>query len=66
MACSDEVLACPKCGGTSLSRLKGASLKGRIFRTNCLCLSCGYDGIPLLFDSREEYKKFLHESRQGL
>lgn len=60
----DEILACPKCGSRDISGLK--HLKHWLKRFAPVmgiytCQACGYEGLPLLLDSEEDYKKFLED-----
>ncbi len=56
-----EISACPKCGSRRIfqGRLKEGVLTG--YNTKYVCRDCGYQGFPLIFDSEEEYKKFLDQ-----
>jgi F0F1-type ATP synthase assembly protein I len=57
-----EITACPKCGSRKIfqGRLKEGVLTGYT-PTKYVCSECGYQGNPIIFDSIEEYKKFLKE-----
>ena len=54
-----EIKACPKCGGNKIyqGRIGDGVLTGYINRD--VCRNCGYQGMPIIFDSEKEYKKFL-------
>ena len=55
-----EVKACPKCGSMNVSGLKSIFMAYRKSPVSSYsCSNCGYEGIPLLFDSKKDYKKFL-------
>ena len=57
-----EITACPICGSRNIfqGRLKEGVLTG--YTSKEVCRDCGYHGSPIIFDSVEEYNKFL----QGL
>jgi len=54
-----EIIACPKCGSRKIfqGRLKEGVLTG--YTSKEVCRDCGYQGIPIIFDDVENYKKFL-------
>lgn len=54
-----KINACPKCGSRNISQgtLGEGVLTGYI--TKDVCKDCGYQGMPLIFNSEKEYKKFL-------
>jgi len=54
-----RIYACPKCGSTNISQgtLGEGVLTGYVNRD--VCKDCGYQGMPIIFDSQVEYKKFL-------
>ena len=54
-----EIFACPKCGSRRIfqGRLGEGVLTGYTSRN--VCRDCGYQGMPIIFDSEKEYKKFL-------
>jgi len=54
-----EITACPKCGSRKIyqGNLGEGVLTGYTSRN--VCKDCGYQGMPLIFDSEVEYKKFL-------
>ena len=54
-----EIIACPKCGSRKIfhGRLKEGALSG--YTPKEVCRDCGYQGMPLIFDDVEAYKKFL-------
>ena len=53
------ITACPKCGSRKIfqGRLKEGVLTG--YTSKEVCRDCGYHGSPIIFDSMEEYNKFL-------
>lgn len=55
-----EIAACPKCGSRNISM--GTTNSGVLFGVTSwksVCKECGYQGEPLLFDTEDDYKKFL-------
>ena len=54
-----KINACPKCGSRNISQgtLGEGVLTGYV--TKDVCKDCGYQGMPLIFNSEKEYKKFL-------
>lgn len=54
-----EITACPKCGSRRIfqGRLKEGVLTG--YTSNEVCRDCGYHGSPLIFDTIDDYNKFL-------
>lgn len=63
---TNQIAACPKCGSTEIKM--GTMSEGITFGVTSwksVCPVCGYQGEPLLFDSNEEYKKFLEELSSG-
>ena len=54
-----EITACPKCGSRKIfqGNIGEGVLTGYTSRN--VCKDCGYQGMPLIFDSENEYKKFL-------
>lgn len=56
-----KITACPKCGSRRIfqGRLKEGVLTG--YTTKYVCRDCGYRGFPFIFDSEEEYYKFLEQ-----
>ena len=57
-----KIKACPKCGSKSIlmGRMRDGILYGITSWTE-VCRECGYQGMPVIFDSEKEYKKFLKE-----
>ena len=56
-----KINACLKCGSRNISqgKLGEGVLKGYINKD--VCKDCWYQGISLIFNSEEEYKKFLED-----
>lgn len=54
-----EITACPNCGSKRIYQgtMGDGVLTGYTYRE--VCKDCGYQGMPIIFDSEEEYKKFL-------
>lgn len=54
-----KINACPKCGSRNIFQgtLGEGVLTGYVNKD--VCKDCGYQGMPIIFDSEEEYKKFL-------
>jgi len=54
-----EITACPKCGSTNIyhGTIRDGSLPG--YTPKYVCKDCDYQGMPIIFDSEKEYKKFL-------
>ena len=60
-----EIRCCPKCGN---NKLRQSTYKDGDFVTSAfgepvkyVCDNCLYRGMPIFFNSVEEYKKFLDE-----
>jgi predicted RNA-binding Zn-ribbon protein involved in translation (DUF1610 family) len=63
----EEITACPKCGSKNISSLK--HVKHWLKRSGAVmgvysCQECGYEGLPLILDSEEDYKRFLSEKQR--
>jgi len=56
-----DIIACPKCGSRKIYQgtMGDGVLIGYTFKE--VCRNCGYQGMPIIFDSEKEYKKFLKE-----
>lgn len=57
-----NIRACPKCGSRDV-RMAGIG-EGTIFGLtswDMVCEKCNYRGMPILFDSENDYKAFLKE-----
>jgi len=54
-----EIKACPNCGSRRIyqGRMGDGVLTG--YTTRDVCRDCGYQGMPLIFDSEKDYKNFL-------
>lgn len=54
-----EIIACPKCGSRRIfqGQMRDGVLTG--YNTRSVCRDCGFQGMPIIFDSEENYKKFL-------
>lgn len=54
-----EITACPQCGSQKIYQgtMGDGVLTGYTSRN--VCRDCGYRGMPFIFDSEKEYKKFL-------
>jgi len=54
-----EIKACPRCGSRRIyqGRLRDGVLTG--YTSRDVCRNCGYQGMPIIFDSEKEYKSFL-------
>lgn len=54
-----EIKACPNCGSRRIyqGRMGDGVLTG--YTSRDVCRNCGYQGMPIIFDSEKEYKKFL-------
>ena len=54
-----EIIACPKCGSRRIYQgtLGDGVLTGYTSRE--VCHNCGFQGMPLIFDSEEDYINFL-------
>jgi hypothetical protein len=56
-----DIIACPKCGSRKIYQgtMGDGVLIGYTFKE--VCRNCGYQGMPIIFDSEKEYQKFLKE-----
>jgi len=54
-----EIRACPNCGSKRIyqGRMGDGVLTG--YTTRDVCRDCGYQGMPIIFDLEDDYKKFL-------
>ncbi len=54
-----EILACPRCGSRRIyqGRMRDGVLTG--YTSRDVCRDCGFQGMPIIFDSEDSYKKFL-------
>jgi len=60
-----EIKACPNCGSRRIyqGRMGDGVLTG--YTSRDVCRDCGYQGMPIIFDSEKEYKKFLKGKSLG-
>ena len=60
-----DITACPKCGSRRIfqGRLKEGVLTG--YSDRYVCRDCGYQGSPIIFDTIDEYSKFLNDIKQN-
>jgi DNA-directed RNA polymerase subunit RPC12/RpoP len=60
-----EVIACPNCGSRKIfqGRLRDGLLTG--YTSKNVCRECGYQGMPIIFDSETDYIKFLKSKKSG-
>jgi len=56
-----DIIACPNCGSRKIYQgtMGDGVLSG--YTNRDVCRNCGYQGMPIIFSSDEEYKKFLKE-----
>jgi transcription elongation factor Elf1 len=55
-----EITACPVCGSTNIGiGTLGDGIISGLSSWKEVCRNCGYQGSSLLFESEEEYQKFL-------
>jgi len=56
-----NIIACPNCGSRKIYQgtMGDGVLTGYTYRD--VCRNCGYQGMPIIFDSEKEYKNFLKE-----
>ena len=54
-----EIIACPNCGSRKI--YQGTMGEGVLtgYTTRSVCKNCGYQGMPIIFDSETDYKKFI-------
>jgi len=54
-----EIIACPNCGSRRIYQgtMGDGVLTGYTSRN--VCRNCGYQGMPIIFDSETDYKNFL-------
>jgi rRNA maturation protein Nop10 len=55
-----EIKACPRCGSTNIYQgtIGDGVLTG--YTNRDVCKNCGFQGMPVIFNSEEDYKKFLN------
>ncbi|MEF8879548.1 MAG: hypothetical protein V5A64_04065 [Candidatus Thermoplasmatota archaeon] len=58
------IRACPNCGSTDIKMgdIKSGLVYG-LTSWKLVCNKCGYRGMPIIFDSEGDYKKFLDEKK---
>ncbi|OGS40085.1 MAG: hypothetical protein A3K77_00225, partial [Euryarchaeota archaeon RBG_13_31_8] len=56
-----DIIACPNCGSRKIYQgtMGDGVLTG--YTNRDVCRNCGYQGMPIIFSSDEEYRKFLKE-----
>ena len=56
-----NIIACPNCGSRKIYQgtMGDGVLTGYTYKD--VCRNCGYQGMPIIFDSEIDYKKFLKE-----
>ena len=60
-----KIYACPKCGSKNIcTGTMGSGVTFGITSWIEMCRDCGYQGQPIIFDSEEDYNKFLVEVKQ--
>lgn len=63
-----EIRACPKCGNTNIRQ--STYTDGDFFTqawgapVKYVCDKCLYRGMPILFNSKEDYQRFINEIKQ--
>jgi len=60
-----KIRACAKCNSKNI-RMAGLG-EGTIFGLtswDMVCEDCGYKGMPIVFDSQEDYEAFLKELKE--
>ena len=61
-----EITACPVCGSTNIGiGTLGDGIISGLSSWKEVCRNCGYQGSSLLFESEEEYQKFLTALKEG-
>ena len=60
-----EIKACPNCGSRRIyqGRMGDGVLTG--YTSRDVCRDCGYQGMPIIFDSETEYIKFIKSKKLG-
>lgn len=60
-----EIIACPNCGSRKIfqGRMRDGVLTGYINKN--VCRDCGYQGMPIIFDKENDYKRFLKSKKSG-
>ena len=54
-----EIIACPNCGSRRI--YQGTMGEGVLtgYTTRNVCKDCGYQGMPIIFDSEKDYREFI-------
>jgi hypothetical protein len=61
-----DIKACPRCGSRNITAgSMGSGILYGITSWKSECKHCGYQGEPLLFDTKEKYKKFCKELQEN-
>lgn len=62
-AIPEPLNVCADCGFLAIrsGRGQGSYARGGALLSACYCPRCGYQGIPLRFDHREDYRAFVQE-----
>ena len=60
-----KISACPKCGSRRISvgTMGDGVLAG--YTTREVCRDCGYQGMPVIFDTEQDYKNFIKKLKEG-
>jgi len=65
-----EIRCCPKCGNANLrqSQYTDGDFITQAFGqpVQYVCDKCLYRGMPIFFNSKEEYKRFIEEIKQKI
>jgi len=58
-----EIKVCPNCGSNKIyqGRMGDGVLTG--YSSRDVCRNCGYQGMPIIFDSEKEYNKFMESKK---
>ena len=54
-----EIIACPNCGSRKIFQVRMGDGVLTGYTSKNVCRDCNYQGMPIIFDSEKEYKKFL-------
>jgi hypothetical protein len=57
------IYACPRCGSRRIRQ--GALYVGALTGYREVCRECNYHGMPVIFDTEEEYQRFITEIKSG-
>ncbi|MBN1280913.1 MAG: hypothetical protein JXA00_04615 [Candidatus Thermoplasmatota archaeon] len=61
-----QITACPNCGSKNIGiGTLGDGIVWGLTSWNEVCRNCGYRGRSLVFDSEDEYQKFLEQLKQS-